>query len=87
MNTAAMVIMAEPATAPPSNVFISGDDADAKATVTSLLEDFGWAKESIVDLGGIRSARGPEHYFLMWAAIMQSIGTYLFNIHIVTETS
>ena len=84
MNTAAMSVMTEPGKLPPSNVFLSGDDADAKATVTSLLADFGWPRESVIDLGGIRSARGPEHYFLMFAALMQSLRMQAFNIRVVT---
>jgi 8-hydroxy-5-deazaflavin:NADPH oxidoreductase len=84
MNTAAMTVMTEPAALPPSSVFLSGDDAAAKATVTALLKDFGWADESITDLGGIASARGPEHYFLMFAALMQSLRSPRFNIRLVT---
>ena len=68
----------------PSSVFVSGDDAGAKATVTSLLADLGWPDGSVVDLGGIASARGPEHYFLMFAAIMQSLRSPAFNIRLVT---
>ncbi len=83
MNTAAMAVLTQPALLPPSSVFVSGDDAGAKATVTSLLEDFGWANESVVDLGGIGSARGPEHYFLMFVALMQSLRTPSFNIRLV----
>ena len=84
MNTAAMIVMTDPAALPPSSVFVSGDDTAAKATVAGLLNDFGWPGESIVDLGGIRSARGPEHYVLMFAAFMQSLGTPKFNIRLVT---
>jgi predicted dinucleotide-binding enzyme len=84
MNTAAMIVMTDPAALPPSSVFVSGDDTAAKATVAGLLNDFGWPGESIVDLGGIRSARGPEHYFHMFAAFMQSLGTPKFNIRLVT---
>jgi predicted dinucleotide-binding enzyme len=83
MNTAAMAVMTEPAGLPASSVFVSGDDTDAKATVSSLLKDFGWSGDSIIDLGGIRSARGPEHYFLMFAALMQSLGNPAFNIRLV----
>jgi hypothetical protein len=86
LNTAAMAVLTEPATLPPSSVFLSGNDAAAKATVAGLLKDFGWADESIVDLGGIQSARGPEHYFLMFAALMQSLGTPRFNIRVVTSS-
>lgn len=84
MNTAAMTVMTEPAALPPGSVFVSGDDEGAKATVKSLLTGFGWAGDSIVDLGGIASARGTEHYFLMFAALMQSLRTPSFNIRLVT---
>jgi predicted dinucleotide-binding enzyme len=84
LNTAAMTVLTEPAALPPSSVFLSGDDAGAKATVTGLLADFGWAADAIVDLGPIRSARGPEHYFLLFAALMQSLGRPKFNIRVVT---
>jgi predicted dinucleotide-binding enzyme len=83
MNTAAMTVMTEPGALPPSSVFVSGDDAAAKATVASLLAGFGWADDSIVDLGGIASARGTEHYFLLFAAFMQSLGSPKFNIRLV----
>jgi predicted dinucleotide-binding enzyme len=62
---------------------VSGNDAGAKATVAGLLADLGWPEGSIVDLGGIESARGPEHYFLMFAAIMQSLRSPQFNIRLV----
>jgi predicted dinucleotide-binding enzyme len=84
MNTAAMAVMTEPAALPPSSVFMSGDDAGAKATVKSLLGGLGWPDDSIVDLGGIVSARGAEHYSLMFAALMQSVGSPEFNIRLIT---
>jgi hypothetical protein len=34
--------------------------------------------------GGITSARGTEHYFLMFAAFMQALGTPRFNIRLVS---
>jgi hypothetical protein len=83
MNTAAMPVMTEPGVLPPTSVFVSGDDAGAKATVTALLQDFGWPGASVVDLGGIASARGPEHYVLMFAGLMRSLGTPKFNIRVV----
>jgi predicted dinucleotide-binding enzyme len=83
MNTAAMAVMTDPTTLPASSVFVSGDDTGAKATVTGLLTDFGWPEGSIVDLGGIQSARGTEHYFLMFAALMQSLHSPQFNIRLV----
>jgi predicted dinucleotide-binding enzyme len=84
MSTANMTVMTRPGDLPPSSVFVSGDDAAAKATVRELLSDFGWDDESIVDLGGVRSARGPEHFFLMFAAVFQALKTPQFNIRLVT---
>jgi len=84
MNTAAMAVMTEPAALPPSSVFVSGDDAAAKATVKSLLGGLGWPDDSIVDLGGIVSARGTEHFLFMFAALVQSVGSAEFNIRLVT---
>lgn len=86
LNTAAMTVMTEPAALPPSSVFVSGDDAAAKRTVVSLLEDLGWPRESVVDLGGIASARGPEHYVVMFGALTRALRSPMFNIRLVTET-
>jgi 8-hydroxy-5-deazaflavin:NADPH oxidoreductase len=80
MNTAAMSVMTNPAAIGPSSVFLSGDDPGAKAEVSSLLADLGWPAGSIVDLGGIRSARGPEHFSPMFAALWQANKSPAFNI-------
>jgi predicted dinucleotide-binding enzyme len=83
LNTAAMLVMTEPSALPPSSVFVSGDDDAAKKVVIDLLSDIGWPRDAIVDLGGIKSARGPEHYFLMFATLMSSLRTPKFNIRLV----
>jgi hypothetical protein len=84
MNTAAMTVMAHPSALAPSSAFLSGDDDSAKDLVASLLGDLGWSSERIIDLGGIQSARGVEHYFLLFAALMRSQGSPNFNILVVT---
>jgi predicted dinucleotide-binding enzyme len=84
MNTASMSVMTNPVSLPMSSIFVSGNDARAKSLVDGLLTDFGWKHGSVVDLGGIESARGPEHYFLLFAAIMKSLGTPQFNIKLIT---
>jgi predicted dinucleotide-binding enzyme len=83
MNTAAMAVLTDPSVIGPSTVFVSGNDAGAKAQVTSLLTDFGWSAEAILDLGGIESARGVEHYFLLFFAIVQARKSPMFNIYVV----
>jgi len=66
-----------------TNVFLSGDDAAAKALVSGLLSDLGWVAEDQIDLGDITTARAAEHYFLLFAALMRSLRTPAFNIAIV----
>lgn len=86
MNTAAIAIMVEPAQLPDSSVFLSGDDAEAKDLTRTLLGDLGWQQDAILDLGGVHSARGPEHYFLMFAALLQALDGPQFNIRVVRGT-
>lgn len=83
LNTLGAPIMVDPSSIGPSNVFLSGDDADAKAKVAGLLRDLGWSEDSILDLGGISSAKGPEYYFLMFASLWQALGTPTFNVRVV----
>lgn len=83
LNTVSSKIMSSPQTAEGGNVFLSADDADAKATVRSLLNDLGWADASIIDLGPLASARGPESYFVLFGALMPALGTADFNIRVV----
>jgi predicted dinucleotide-binding enzyme len=64
------------------DLFVSGNDADAKAQVTQLLTSwFGW--RHVIDLGDITSARSAEMYFILWNNIRVKLGTPLFNIKIV----
>ena len=64
----------------PTTVFLSGDDADAKATVAGILRDLGWVDGQQIDLGGISTARAAEHYFLLFAALMGALHSPQFNL-------
>lgn len=66
-----------------TNVFLSGDEDDAKSVVSSLLNDLGWASDAQIDLGGIATAKAAEHYFLLFAALMGSLRSPAFNIAII----
>ncbi|MCG7202287.1 NADPH-dependent F420 reductase [Streptomyces arenae] len=84
LNTMLADIMVDPARIPGShNVFVAGEDAAAKETVTILLREFGWPEEAILDLGGIRAARGVEMYGAMTFALSAALGTFDFNIAVV----
>ena len=64
-----------------STVFVSGDDAGAKASVIALLESFG--HDDVIDLGGLETARGTEMLLPIWLRLMGALGTAQFNFKIV----
>ncbi|MDQ0663284.1 putative dinucleotide-binding enzyme [Arthrobacter ulcerisalmonis] len=82
LNTLNADLMAHPETLPEaSTVFISGNDADAKHTVTQLLKDFG--HQDVIDLGDISTARGTEMLLPVWLRLWGALGTPAFNFKIV----
>ncbi len=84
LNTMNCEVMVKPDRVPGEHdVFVCGEDADAKRQVAELLRSFGWPVERIRDLGGIASARGTEMYMALWLRLWGAIGTGHFNIHVV----
>jgi predicted dinucleotide-binding enzyme len=82
LNTLNASLMVDPASlGQSSTVFVSGDDADAKASVTALLESFG--HDDVIDLGGIDTARGAEMLLPLWLRLMGALGTPHFNVKVV----
>lgn len=83
LNTINASVMVDPARVPGDHdVFVSGNDAPAKAEVTALLKSgFGW--RCVVDLGGIETARLTEAHVLLWVRLWGVVGSPDFNIHIV----
>ncbi len=83
LNTINCQLMVDPARVPGDHdVFMSGNDPEAKARVASILREwFGW--KSVVDLGGIATARGTEAYVLFWLQVMGAAKTADFNVRIV----
>ena len=66
------------------NLFICGNDKEAKSKVKHLLaENFYWKPELIIDMGGIESARLTEAIIPFWVGVMQIMGTSLFNYQLV----
>jgi len=84
LNTMNCDVMVDPTKVPGDHdVFICGEDEDAKAQVARVLREFGWPAEHIVDLGGISAARGTEGYVALWLNLMGVVGTGQFNIALV----
>ncbi|QDQ12123.1 oxidoreductase [Streptomyces spectabilis] len=81
MDSSAMV--APDGLAEESTVFLSGDDPAAKTVTGALLTDLGWSPSSQLDLGTIDTARGQEHFALLFVALMGALGTHTFNVRVV----
>jgi predicted dinucleotide-binding enzyme len=82
LNTLTASLMVDPASlGASSTVFVSGDDAAAKATVVELLRSFG--HDDVIDLGGIDTARGTEMLLPVWLRLMNALGTSQFNLKVV----
>ncbi len=83
LNSMMFSVMTDPhVTKVPPVVFLSGDDAAAKATTSALLVDLGWPAHWIEDLGGITTARGPEAFMLLAPHIARSRGMVPFGLSI-----
>lgn len=84
LNTMNCQVMVDPAIVPGEHdVFLCGEDAEAKRQVSELLAGFGWPAQRIRDLGGIAAARGAEMYLALWLRLWEPLGTGYFNIAVV----
>ncbi len=82
LNTMSCRVMVDPSLVNGDHdVFVSGDDPDAKTTVTRILKDwFGW--KSVIDLGDIKTARGVEMLLPFWITLRGQLQTGTFNFKI-----
>lgn len=83
LNTVTAALMVEPSLIPGSHtMFISGNDGNAKSTVTRLLkEEFGW--RDVIDLGDLSAARAQEMYLPLWLRLYMKLQTANVNVHVV----
>ncbi|MCC6873435.1 MAG: NAD(P)-binding domain-containing protein [Sandaracinaceae bacterium] len=83
LNTMNCQLMVEPGKLEGEHdVFVSGNDAEAKGRVTEILRGwFGW--KNVIDLGDITTARGTESWLPLWVRLWGARGTADFNLHVV----
>ena len=83
LNTLNAFIMVNPSLVPGDhNIFMNGNDAEAKAEVKGVLESFGWKPGNIIDMGDITTARGTEMLLPIWVRLFGAFGHGMFNFHI-----
>jgi predicted dinucleotide-binding enzyme len=65
-NTVGNALMVDPdLPGGPPTMFVAGNDPEAKAAVTQLLEETGW---EVADLGGIEASRWLEAMCMAWVS-------------------
>jgi predicted dinucleotide-binding enzyme len=82
LNTVTASAMVDPASIPGAHdVFVCGNDADAKAKVVDLLKTgFGW--KEVVDLGDITGARSQEMILPLWLRLFMKFQSPNVNLHV-----
>jgi predicted dinucleotide-binding enzyme len=83
LNTMTAALMADPGQLGGGDhtTFVSGNDDQAKKTVTALLESLGHT--DVIDLGDVATARGSEMLMPIWLRLWGALGTSMFNFKIV----
>ena len=81
LNTMNCRVMVEPSlVSGEHDVFVCGNDPQAKAKVVEVLKSFGW--RSIIDLGDITAARGTEMVLPIWLRLWSLYQNHHFNFRI-----
>ena len=81
LNTMNHEIMVNPGkVAGAHEVFVCGDDSNAKSEVFKMLAEFGW--DDPVDLGPLAAARGTEGMMPFWLRMWGVVGNANFNYKI-----
>lgn len=82
LNTLSNVVMVDPGLVHgESDVFICGNDSQAKEKVVRILQSLGWKQP--IDVGDITAARGLEMILPLWLRLYAKFQTPNFNFKIV----
>jgi predicted dinucleotide-binding enzyme len=80
-NTVTAAVMVDPSlVAGEHDLFLCGNDGEAKAVVRGLAEGFGWRR--FVDLGDLAGARAQEAFVVIWVRLWMTQGTPLLGYRI-----
>jgi len=63
--------------------YLSGNNAEAKAKVKKLLNQFGWKDENLLDLGDISGSRATESILPIWLRVFGVTQNGAFNFSLV----
>jgi 8-hydroxy-5-deazaflavin:NADPH oxidoreductase len=82
LNTVTAAAMVDPSIIPGVHtMFVSGNDANAKAEIINILKTgFGW--KEVMDLGDIKGARAQEMHLALWVRLYMKLETPNVNVHV-----
>jgi predicted dinucleotide-binding enzyme len=84
LNTLTAALMVDGTRLPDTDVFIAGNDPEAKASVSGLLHKaFGWPRQHVIDVGDLTASRGLEMFLPLWLRLYGAMGTAIFNVRVV----
>jgi predicted dinucleotide-binding enzyme len=85
-NTINNTLMFRPRTAGgPPDMFIAGNDAEAKQVVTRILNDFGWP--TVYDFGGIQQSRWLEAMCIAWVLACRNANNWHLGFKMLAAES
>jgi predicted dinucleotide-binding enzyme len=67
------------------SIFVSGNDEKAKARTKTLLAEFGWKIDNVIDLGDITAARAMESYLILSVRMLMAFDVPMFNIKVIRK--
>ena len=65
------------------SLFVAGNDENAKTKTMTLLTEFGWNIDNIIDLGDITAARAMESYLILMSRLSMALKVPMFNIKVI----
>jgi 8-hydroxy-5-deazaflavin:NADPH oxidoreductase len=65
------------------SLFVAGNDENAKTKTMTLLTEFGWGIDNIIDIGDITAARAMESYLILMARLSMALKVPMFNIKVI----
>ena len=65
------------------SLFVAGNDENTKTKAMTLLTEFGWGIDNIIDIGDITAARAMESYLILMARLSMALKVPMFNIKVI----
>ncbi len=85
LNTMAIALAVNPTQLNKGNhsLFVAGNDVNAKTKTMTLLTEFGWEIDNIIDIGDISAARAMESYLILLGRLSMALKVPMVNIKVI----